>query len=79
MTLFLTEADAGPICSECEGELEWVECSECGGDGMGDHDCGEDCCACLFPEPNVRCEMCAGVGGWIFCPNPDCTTGVIEF
>jgi hypothetical protein len=43
---------------------EWVTCWQCGGEGMWDHDCGEDCCACLHPEDNVRCDICRGVGGW---------------
>jgi hypothetical protein len=26
------------------------------------HDCGEDCCCCAVPEPNVTCEECSGTG-----------------
>lgn len=42
-----------------------VTCYNCGGEGITDeHDCGEDCCACLYPEPNVRCDICDGKGYW---------------
>jgi hypothetical protein len=43
---------------------EYVTCWQCGGDGVSDHDCGEDCCNCLWPEDNVRCDICGGNGGW---------------
>jgi hypothetical protein len=43
----------------------WHDCDYCGGDGLGMHDCGEDTCPCLDPEPNTVCPMCEGEGGWI--------------
>jgi len=52
---------------ECGTELEWKECYNCE-DGFSDHDCGEDCCCCLDPEPNVTCDICEGEGGWMACP-----------
>lgn len=45
-------------------EQEWTDCWNCGGEGVTHHDCGEDTCACLNPEPNVTCEVCNGKGGW---------------
>lgn len=42
----------------------WIGCWQCGGEGTNGHDCGEDCCACLDPEENVRCDICNGRGGW---------------
>jgi hypothetical protein len=54
-------------CSQCETELEWVECEQCDGEGMSGHDCGEDCCCCLDPEPNELCDLCGGAGGWYWC------------
>ena len=47
-------------------ERTWVECSQCDPDyrGYSYHDCGEDCCACLDPQPNVVCDTCEGKGGW---------------
>lgn len=42
----------------------WRECWDCGGEGVTYHDCGEDTCCCLDPQPNVRCETCEGARGW---------------
>lgn len=57
-------------CDQFEGEKsdagevkEWIHCEQCV-DGFTGHDCGEDCCCCLNPEPNVECEVCDGEGGW---------------
>lgn len=54
-------------CEKCGNELDWRDCWQCGGEGYTDHDCGEDCCCCLNPEPNVRCDECRGKGGWLQC------------
>lgn len=64
--------DEPAICEHCECELDWERCDQCE-DGMSDHDCGEDCCACLYPEPNVVCDQCGGAGGWYTCFNSRCT------
>jgi hypothetical protein len=50
--------------SPCSGSAEWVECWKCDGEGFSHHDCGEDSCCCLNPEPNVPCYICQGKGGW---------------
>ncbi|MDD5207017.1 MAG: hypothetical protein PHS17_16450 [Desulfobacterales bacterium] len=55
------------LCPRCKCEMEWVECWNCGGEGVDGHDCGEDCCCCLDPEENVRCDICKGRGGWYAC------------
>jgi hypothetical protein len=39
-----------------------VECGVCDGEGLRGHDCGEDCCNCRRPEPNVPCWACSGAG-----------------
>lgn len=39
----------------------WEDCWLCGGSGDGEHDCMEDTCACLHPEPS-HCDECAGRG-----------------
>lgn len=39
-----------------------VTCWQCGGDGYSCHDCGEDCCCCADPMPNVKCDICNGEG-----------------
>ena len=42
---------------------------ECGCDeGYSDHDCGEDCCVCFDPEPNICCDECIGHGYHHWCP-----------
>ena len=41
----------------------WIECENCGGEGVTSHDCGEDCCCCEDPEDNVACDCCDGEGG----------------
>lgn len=56
------------ICSKCTNEMYWRECWNCE-DGFSDHDCGEDCCCCLDPEPNVVCDTCDGDTGWYQCPH----------
>ena len=47
-------------CGRCGSGVEIVDCWDCGGDGYSYHDCGEDCCVCLYPEPNVVCDTCGG-------------------
>lgn len=54
-------------CARCGSSIEWEPCDACGGDGFYGHDCGEDCCACLYPDDNVRCDICEGRGGWERC------------
>lgn len=54
-------------CARCGSDVERILCDECDGDGVSGHDCGEDCCNCLDPEPNVQCGRCLGAGGWWHC------------
>jgi hypothetical protein len=54
------------MCS-VHGEKDRATCWNCGGEGYSGHDCGEDCCCCLHPEDNVRCDICNGKGGWLIC------------
>lgn len=67
---FLT--DEHKLCPRCSKdklccEIGWVDCWECDGEGVSGHDCGEDCCCCLYPEDNVTCNICDGDGGWWEC------------
>lgn len=55
-----------PTCPVCGADMEWVGCWAGCEDGYY-HDCGEDCCCCLDPEPNVPCSECLGRGGWHEC------------
>ncbi len=59
--------DCEPSCMTCNSSMFWRECYNCDEDGFTDHDCGEDCCCCLDPEPNVRCDICKGKTGWWQC------------
>lgn len=54
------------VCARCGSSCEWEDCTNCeyGYDG---HDCGEDCCCCADPEPNVVCDICHGRSGWWKC------------
>lgn len=56
---------------QLHGEKEWLDCQHCGGDeGLYpgyNHDCGEDCCVCLVPDFNERCDYCKGKGGHLVC------------
>lgn len=56
------------MCQTHQREKESVHCWNCGGDGYSDHDCGDDCCCCLDPEPNVPCDICLGKGALLLCP-----------
>lgn len=38
-------------------------------DGYSHHDCGEDCCMCLYPVPNVVCDECEGREFYHWCSN----------
>jgi hypothetical protein len=57
--------DACPVCGSY---METESCWSCFGEG-GHHDCGEDCCCCLVPEINVRCDECNGRGCYQVCSN----------
>lgn len=55
-------------CARCGGMIESVPCEHCV-DGFDGHECGEDCCACAFPEPNCICQYCYGDGHRLLCCN----------
>jgi hypothetical protein len=48
-----------------------VTCYNCEDGLTGDIDCGEDCCACLNPEPDVICDVCGGIGYWFVESTPE--------
>lgn len=43
---------------------EYVQCWQCGGEGVYGHECGEDTCCCRYPHENVVCDVCGGKGYW---------------
>ena len=59
-------SDERVVCPDCHAEADWQRCENCE-DGLSHHDCGEDTCCCLHPEPNVACDTCYGLGGWFNC------------
>jgi len=65
----IEQREAPPLCNLHieHGEREWCECWQCDGEGVSGHDCGDDCCCCLDPEDNMRCDICGGHGGWWRC------------
>lgn len=65
------EDEPSGYCAHCGQELEWEDCGACE-EGYAGHDCGEDTCCCLDPEPNVYCDQCGGAGGWLICTNSAC-------
>lgn len=64
-----TKVERSAICEKCRYELQWRECYNCGGEGVSEHDCGDDSCCCLNPADNVRCDICNGREGWYQCPH----------
>lgn len=53
-------------CARCGSSADFIRCENCD-DGFDGHDCGEDCCACAYPEDNVVCDICHGHCGWYAC------------
>ncbi len=61
------EPDEPETCKVCGTDLEWVTCTECGGEG--DFDCSEDDAINFAPgEEYETCDLCGGNGGWLQCP-----------
>jgi hypothetical protein len=56
-------------CARCGSSVDCAKC-DCD-DGFTGHECGEDTCCCLDPEPNVVCQMCWGAGVWHRCISSD--------
>jgi hypothetical protein len=54
-------------CARCGSSILFEGCSNCGGEGVTGHDCGEDSCCCADPEDNVSCDICHGSGAFAIC------------
>jgi hypothetical protein len=63
----IQDTSVAPNVCASHGKKGWMECWNCGGDGYGGHDCGDDTCCCLIPDPNIDCDICRGEGGWFRC------------
>ena len=61
----LGSGESEEVCAKCGGDVDWEEC-DCE-EGYSYHDCGDDCCVCKNPQPNVICTTCEGKGGWFRC------------
>ena len=62
-----TRGDGSKLCPRCGCcELTTEECEQCD-EGLDGHDCGDDCCCCEDPEPNLACQFCNGRGYFEIC------------
>lgn len=64
--MYRSGLDIDCCCARCGSSCDYLDCHNCD-DGYEGHDCGEDCCCCLYPEDNVVCQYCNGHGGWHRC------------
>jgi DnaJ-class molecular chaperone len=68
-----------PRCEDCEQELEWEECHECGGEGFIDGDRLMDEDPLWYgPDDTETCSECNGAGGWHYCSNKECSVVRVE-
>ena len=58
-----TQAPDPMICKTCGMEKEWVDCSDCGGEGYVD----ETDIDPLDGDEFAPCYMCDTLGGWYEC------------
>ena len=64
-------------CGVCHGDLEWVFCPDCDGDGVIDEH--EDDPLNYAPGECYRdCLTCEGMGGWLECPNAENHKAMID-
>ncbi len=60
------------VCALCNAEMEWEDCSACGGDGFFDG--YEEDPNWYQPGELADCCQCGGNGGDHFCPTRECKT-----
>lgn len=57
-------------CARCGGEMQFEQCSGCGGDGItAPGELYEQDPLWYDPDDYEYCHQCAGKGGWWFCGN----------
>lgn len=65
-------SDGAVTCCLCDYEMEWVNCSYCGGEGYVD---GYEEDPLWYDQGDmVPCQQCGGSGGYYWCPNNACGT-----
>lgn len=64
--MYLYGGEVDVQCARCGSSAESHRCDRCH-DGLDGHECGEDCCCCAYPEPNVLCQHCNGEAVWHEC------------
>ena len=65
-------SDGAMTCALCECEMDWQDCTSCGGDGYFDG--YEEDPNWYAPGEDVPCSQCGGNGGDFWCPTRDCKT-----
>lgn len=65
-------SDGAMTCFLCDAEMDWAECSACGGDGFFDG--YEEDPINYSPGEDVTCHQCGGEGGDYWCPTEACKT-----
>jgi hypothetical protein len=65
-------------CGVCLCDVEFIECEQCGGEGVDGHGCGDDICVCLNPIDNIECDTCDGHGGWWYCDTCKKSTNILK-
>lgn len=70
---FYHGSDGAVTCALCHCEMEWEQCSSCGGEGWDD--AYEEDPLLYDPGDTIPCSQCNGRGGSWWCANRDCETG----
>lgn len=65
-------SDGAMTCALCDTEMDWEDCSACGGDGYFDG--YEEDPNWYAPGEEVPCSQCGGKGGDYWCVTDKCPT-----
>jgi len=65
-------SDGAMTCALCDTEMDWEDCSACGGDGFFDG--YEEDPNWYQPGEEVPCSQCGGRGGDYWCVTDKCPT-----
>lgn len=64
---YLNLYDSMEICEECESEMTWEDCWQCGGEGF--RELYEEDPLWYEPNDTEQCDICEGKGGYYVCSN----------